>query len=877
MNIQPRQLRWALHVVTMATPLVPRALRADWRREWHAELVAASQAAGSRGLVGYALGAFVDAFWLRQRTVADFDWIDDLRHGWRQMTANTSFAATAVAILAVGVGATVAMFSVTDQILLRPLPYPDADRLVTVWETRADTPGRLDVAPANFLDWRERVTSFETFAAAVPFGLNHTGGDEPEVFFAMQVTDGFFEAFPVQPLLGRLFRADEFAPGRNHVMVVHERFWRQRFGGDPSVVGRAFDINGASVTLIGVVPETFQPHLLPASAARHVWMPKIVQDWEPHIRTSGFWNVVARLKPDVTLEAAQAELAAISQQLGAEHPRTNHDVGALVVRVRDHMVGDVRGAFALLAVAVALVLIIACVNVANLLLARGMAREHEVAIRLALGASRPRVVRQLLTESLLVAAAGTLAGVWLAHAALRGVVQLGPASIPWIDTLHLDGRALAFAGVVAVAVALVSGLLPALRAGRAGLSSAGGRTTTAGRRSLRLRSALVVAEVALAFVLLAGAGLLLRSFVSLASVETGFTRANVLALQVFAEGQQPTAGRRARYIDEAVGHLAALPGVEAAGAVMAMPFIEVNINLEEVFTIASQPPPAEGETPRAFFSPATPGAFEALRVPLRRGRLFDDGDRAGRPLVALVSDTLAARYWPEGRDPIGDRIAFELAGQRGEAEVVGIVGAIRHDALTEPPRPEVFLPHAQAPAGSMTFVVRTAGDPRAAIEPAKAAIWAANPNQPIYRTATLDDLVARTTSPRRFALAIIVAFAIVALLLAAGGVYGVLSAVIGMRMRELGVRIALGATRADLVAAVMGRGLTLAAAGAAIGLAATLGAGQLIERFLFGVTPLDPVSVGAAAAALVAASVVACYLPARRAAGADPIEALRME
>ncbi|MEW6319453.1 MAG: ABC transporter permease [Acidobacteriota bacterium] len=871
-----RRHRLALAVVATAARLTPAALRPEWRREWRAELDTAARDPRTP-LVRHAFGAFADAFWLRQRHVADLDWIDDLRYGWRQLTAHAGFALTAMSILAVGVGAAIAMFSVTDQILLRPLPYPDADRLVTIWETRADAPGRLDVAPANFLDWRDRVTSFETFAAATPIGLNHTGGDTPEVFFGMQVTAGFFEAFAVRPLYGRLFTPDEYTAGRHHVMLVHERLWRQRFGGDPSVVGQTFTINGARFTLVGIVPESFEPRLLPAAAARHVWVPKVIQEWEPRIRTSGYWNVVARLRPGVSLDEAQAELAAISAQLAREHPRTNEGTGAVAVRVRDHLVGDVRGAFGLLAAAVALVLLIACVNVASLLLARGVSREREVALRIALGASRPRVVRQLLVESLVIAVAGTAAGVWLAHAALRGIVALGPASIPWIDTLRLDGRGIAFAAGLAVVVALLSGLLPALRSAHGGLAWTGGRTTTAGPGRQRLRSGLVIAEVALAFVLLAGAGLLVRSFVSLLAVETGFSSANVLALQVFAEGQQPTAERRARYAEDAVARLAALPGVEAAGAVMAMPFIEVNINVEEVFTIASQPPPADGEAPRAYLSPATPGAFHALRLPLRGGRLFDERDRAGRPPVAVISDTLAARYWPEGRDPIGDRLTFDLSGQRTDVEVVGIVGAMRHDGLTEPPRPEIFLPHAQAATGSLTFVARTTGDPRALIDAAKAAIWEANPQQPIYRVATLDELVGRTLSPRRFALAIIVGFALVALLLAGGGVYGVLSAVIAARRREMGVRVALGATRADLVRSVVGRGLLLAGAGTAVGLAATLGAGRLLERFLFGVTAHDGLSVTGAGAALALAATAASYLPARRAASADPIDALRTE
>jgi putative ABC transport system permease protein len=871
----PSQLRWARRVIALAAPIAPADLRADWRREWHAELESAGPSA--RGLVRHALGSFADAFWLRQRHVADFHWIDDLRHGWRQMREHAGFAGTAVGILAIGIAATVAMFGVIDQILLRPLPYPEPDRLVTVWEMRAAATDRLDVAPANFLDWRDRATSFHALAAAVPTSANHTGGPEPEVFPAIQVTEGFFEAFGVQPLAGRLFGPDEYTRGRGRVMLIHEGLWRQRFGADPGMVGRALEINGALVTVVGILPAAFEPRLLPSAVQRQVWLPKVIEEWEPRIRTSGYWNVVGRLRPEVPLGAARAELAAISRQLALEHPQTNHDTGALVLRVRDHLVGDISLAVGLLGGAVLLVLLIACVNVANLLLARGMARERELAIRVALGAASGRLVRQLLLESLLVAAAGGLLGLLLAHGALRGIALLGPPSVPWIDTLHIDVRALAFTTAIVVLVALIAGTLPALRGARTGLAAAGRQTSTTGPRQHRLRTVLVVSEVALALVLVSGAGLLLRSFTSLVSADTGFARDRVLALQVFANALHPTPESLAQFFEGSLERLAALPGVESAGAVSAMPFIESNINIEDVYSVVNQPPPAEGDAPRAYLSVATPGYFEVMRVPLLEGRLLEPRDGAHQPRVAVISETLRRRHWPDGTSPVGDRLTFRRSGEPMEAEIVGVVASLKHDAFDRPARPEIFLPLAQVPFGSMTFVVRTAGPPAALAESAKAAIWAVSPRQTINRTATLDELILRTMSPRRFALALLLAFALVALLLSAGGVYGVVSAVTHARRREMGVRLALGASRADIARDVLGRGLLMSGMGVAAGLAGAFGAGRLIERYLYGVGAWDGASFATAAAVMVLAALAACSVPARRAANADPTEVLRSE
>ncbi len=862
-----------------AASLVPAAQRADWRQEWHGELASLGDLpVRSRRPIRRALGAFADAFWLRQRSIADIDWIDDLRFGARQLARHSGFAVTAIGILSLGLAATVTMFSVTDQILLRPLPYPDSDRIVTVWETRAPDVAPLEVSPGNLLDWRDRARSFEHLAGVEPYSIDVAGDPRPQVWFSAKVTAGFFETFGVAPLAGRFFHADEYQKGRDRVLVISEAFWRRRFAADPSIIGTAVMTGDGAHVIVGVAPASFEPRLLATSAGyRDVWQPKAVESYEPQIRGGGYWAAVGRVRSGVSVETAQAEMDAVSRQLAQEYPRSNESTGARLMPLREHLVGDAQLAVQLLAGAVALVLLIACVNVANLLLARGSVREREMAVRVALGARRARIVQQLLLESALIAGVGGFVGTLLAAGALAAIVRLGPPTVPWMDTLHLDWRAAAFAVVMSLIVALVSGLLPAYRVARAGLATAGRNTATQDRSQHRLRAGLVVVEVALALILVTGAALLIRSFVGLMNVDTGFQRDRVLVAQVFAWDHNPTPAELRAFFDTTLERLRALPSVQHAGAVSAMPFIESNINIQNVFTIAGRVQPAEREAPRAHLSVATPGYFDAMRIPLKVGRLIDERDGPDRAPVAVISEAMARRYWPRIEDALGNRLRFRFSGTPTEVEIVGVVGSLRHETLDGDVRDELFMPLAQRPFGSMTFVVRSAGDASALLEPTRAAIWATSPNQTIYRTATLDELVANTVSPRRFALAVIVGFAGLALLLAVVGVYGVLSAMMTTRAREVGLRVALGASRWDIIQLVIGRGLVLTTVGLGIGLAGALGAGRLLRGFLFGVTPNDPVAMGASAGFMLVAALVACYLPARRAARADPANVLRAE
>ena len=624
----PTRLSWARAIVQLAAVLVPPGQRADWRREWDAELASlADLPAHYRRPIARGLGAVADAFWLRQRSVADFDWIDDLRHGGRQLFEHRGFAAAVIAIASIGLAATVTMFSVTDQILLRPLPYPDADRIVTLWETRAPSDEPLEVTPGNLLDWRERLQSFESVAGADPWSIDMAGNPHPEVWFSAKVTEGFLESFGTQPIRGRLFLPEEYQKGRDRVLIISERFWQRRFGGDSGIIGRTVSGTDGAFTIVGVVPASFEPRVLPtASGHRDIWMPKAIEPYERQIRGSGYWAAVGRLKPGVTLEQAQAELSAVARQLATEYPRTNEKTGARVLALRDHLVGDVGLALLLLGGATGLVLLVACVNIANLLLARGSVRDREMAVRVSLGASRSQLMQQLLLESALILFAGGVMATLLARGALAALVRFGPTSVPWIETLHLDWRALAFAGLAAAIVALAAGLLPAWRLAGVGLASAGRQTTTADRTQHRMRAGLVVAEVALALVLVTGAGLLLRSFVGLMQVDPGFARDRVLVAQVFAWDFNPKPADLRRFFDTTIERLVALPAVQHAGAVSAMPFIESNINIQNLIAISGRPEQASGEAPRAFLSVATPGYFEAMGIPLKAGRGLEPQD-----------------------------------------------------------------------------------------------------------------------------------------------------------------------------------------------------------------------------------------------------------
>ena len=824
------------------------------------------------------MGSFIDAFWIRQREVADLQTIDDLRHGWRQMRQHSGFAFTAVAILALSMAASVVAFSVVSQILQRPLPYPDEARLVTVWERQVSTSGRNEVAPGNFYDWRSRARSFSYLAAGDPYSYDYTGGDRPEVWRAVNVTEGFFETYGVRPLLGRFFLPEEHKRGNHQVVVLSARLWRSQFGADPGIIGKSIPLDLTPYVVVGVAPDDFQPRMLEdVPGSTRLWAARFTVGYEAQSRATGYWQVVGRLKDGVTMEEAQAEMDTISAHIEAENPRTNNGVRAAVIPIREHLVGDVRAAVALFSAAVLAVLLIACVNVTNLLLARGVARQHELGVRTALGASRRRVVGQLLAETLLLASIASLAGLVLAQAAMRSLSNWGPREVMWIDSLHVDGAAMLFAAFLAAAVTVAAGLIPAIRLSGSALQEPGFRTMTADAGQRRLRLGLVAVEVALALILVSGTGLLLKSFVNLLNVDTGFRQQGVMVLQIFAGDRNSGAPALRLFHDRVLEKVAALPGVQGVGSVRAMPFLESNVDIRGAVLLLDQPPPAAGDDMSSIsLNIVSPGYFSVMGVALIDGRLIDQRDGPDAPRVALVSEAFANRYL-RGVNPVGQRVEFRQFGRPGQAQIVGVVRALRHVRLDEAPRAELLLPFAQSPAGSITVVARTAVAPETLIDAAKRAVWEIDPLQSFYRTATLDALVERTLTARRFALIVLTGFAALALLLAAAGLYGVLTAIVSQYRREIGVRMALGAAWSDIMRLVVVRGLLVSALGVAVGLVGVIGGARILQSFLFSVAPTDPLAIGGAAVLMLTIAAIACYIPARRAAAEDPVQALRVE
>jgi putative ABC transport system permease protein len=796
--------------------------------------------------------------------------VQDLRSSARLLLKHPGFALTACLTLAIGIGATTALFSVVDAVLLRPLPYKDEERLVTLWQTRPQSGGaREETSPGVFLDWRERNQSCEKLAAVEPFGHTLTGTGEPERFRSWLVTEGFFDILGTEPLSGRTFAPDEHTPGRTNVVVIGYALWRQRFGGDPGIVGRTLTLNGRPHTIVGVMPRGFQ-----YPPGRDLWAPREPREEDRLIRGGTYIRVVGRLKPGVTLAAAQAEMQAVASQPAAGSPPDGGAIGAAVVPVREVLVGQARRGLLVLFGAVGCVLLIACANIAGLLLARGARRTRELAIRAALGASRARLARELLLESLILSACGGAGGVILAYWLVDAVAAFAPVTLPGLDRVAVDPAACAFAASAALLSGLLFGLAPALRLTRPALQGTlkEEREATGGGEKRGLRQALIVAEMALALVLLAGAGLLVRSFATLLRVDPGFALDHGLTLEI-QQGRNVTSDQMIAFAAEAEERIRALPGVRQAGLTTALPFHDNQILLPTTFSIAGQVAPP-GEEPTAWRIAVTPGYLPALGLPLVAGRTFTAFDGPKGPPVALVNRTLARRHWPSA-DPVGQRIAFDAFGEKTECEIVGVVGDVRPEGLDSDPRPELYVPYAQIPFGAVTWLVRTAGDPLAVLPAVKEQIRVLRPAQPFASVATLEQWLDRSLLSRRFNLSLLAAFAAVALLLAAIGLYGLISYTMAQRTREIGIRMALGAQAMDVLRLVIGQGMRLALAGAGLGVMAALGLTRLLGGLLYGVSPTDPVTFAEVLFVLLGVAFLAALIPAVRASRLDPLAALR--
>ena len=793
--------------------------------------------------------------------------LKDIRYAVRGLVRRPGFTAVVVITLALGIGANAAVFSVINAVLLRPLPYRDVDRVVTLWQNNSKSSiPRNDVAPANFVDWSEQNKSFEAMAGIEPFGFSLIGDGEPERLAAWLVTSGFFDVAEVRPIHGRTFVAEDFTPGNEKVVLLSYALWQRRFGGDASVVGRKLTLNGQPHVVVGVMPPEFQ---LPPD--RDVWAPKLIGERQRQLRAATYWNVVAKLKPGVTLSQAREEMNGIAARLATQYPDTNGGMGVTLVPLYEQLTGQVQSALWVLGAAVAFVLLIACANVANLLLVRAIERQREFAVRTALGAARFRLFRQTLTESLLLVLAGSVLGVLIASWGVKLIPTLGNAKIPRLEFVAVDSRVLLFTVALSLLTTVAFGVVPAIQFWRSDirstLQSARGST---GPARQRVRQALVIGEVAIALVLLMGAGLLFRSFVRLLSVDPGFAKERVLALQVFLRNnfEKPD-----QFFDQSLQKIAAVPGVESAAVVSSPPFI--NFETDTTFNIVGRPAPPSGSEPTAFYSQVSSDYLKTLGVPLKRGRFLTSFDRAETRPVVVINEAMARRYFAN-EEPVGKQLSV-MYGEPVTCEIVGVVGNVLHSGLHAEPRPEMFVPHQQSPSTQMTFLVKTAPDAETMLPAVKQAIREVNNTQTFAKTATMEELVADSLKQRRFNLFLLGLFAAIALLLATVGIYGSISYMARQRTNEIGVRIALGAQSRDVLKLIVGQGLGLAVAGVVIGLLCAFLLTRTISGLLFGVGPMDPLTFMVISLLLLATAFVASLIPARRATKVDPLTALRSE
>ena len=810
--------------------------------------------------------------------------LQDARHGLRSFLKTPGFVAVAVATLALGIGANTAIFSVVNAVLIRPLPYPSSERLITLWNKYPKMGlSQAAISGPDFVDRSESSRVFEQVGAVTDASLNLTGGGDPERIRGVRVTAGLFQVLGVQPALGRAYRPEEDRPGAEPVVVVSHGLFERRFGGDRAWVGRSILLNGKNHTLVGVMPAGFAY----PSPKTEMWVPLALsaEQVNPSQRGNEYLAAVARLKPGVTVAAAQTEMDRITVKILQDSPPgmrdylTNAGWGCVLVPLKENVVGDSGKALLVLLGAVGFVLLVACANVSGLQLARAATRQREIAIRTALGAGRWRLIRQLLTESLMLGAVGGALGVLVASWGVDLLIRIRPANLPRLEEVRLDSRVLLFSACLSILSAVISGLAPALRLSRTSPNEAlkeGGRSATGGLKHLRLQRLLVVSQVALALVLLIGAGLMLRSFESLMKVDAGFEPKNVLTAYVsLPASKYPNPAARQAFFDQLVGKLGALPGVQDVAIGSLVPLAEGN------WTASFFPEgrePAHGEaSPLTSVRLVSPGYFRTLGVPLRRGRDFSDHDDAKSPGVVVVDDAAARRLWP-GEDPIGKRITFsDSSADATWLSVVGVVGDIKDTALDREPMIHVYRPYAQRAVLGMFVALRTASSPAAILPSVRRELRLLDPEQPLYAVQTMQGYVEDSLAQPRLRFILIGLFASVALLLSALGVYAVISYAVGQRIQEIGIRMALGARKSDVVRLVIGQGLPLVLLGAGIGLLAALGLTRVLGSLLYGVTAHDPGTFATVSALLVLVALAACYLPARRAAGVDPLAALRME
>lgn len=797
--------------------------------------------------------------------------IKDIRYGIRDLLKRPGFTAIAVITLALGIGANTTLFSFVNGILLRPLPYKDPGQLVILDET-APKQGIKSFAVSfpNFVDWREQNHVFEDVAVYQEGTYSLVGAGEPEQIPGARISQGLFELLGVTPKLGRTITAEEDRPETNNAVLISHSLWQRRFASAENAVGQNLIVSGLPRTIVGVMPPGFK-------------FPERTELWVPMALNEKLWTrndhglrSIARLKPNVTLEQAQAEMNNIALRIEEQHPVSNEGMGVNVFRLRDRLVGDYRAALLILLGVVGFVLLIACANVANLLLARSSARQQEFALRAALGASRARIVRQLLTESALLSLLGAVLGVLLAVWGKNLLLAAIPGEMPFWMKFDLDLRVLGFTFAISFLTALVFGVAPALQGSRTDLNEAlkeGGRSR--GGAHNRLRSLLVVAEVALSLVLLVGAGLMVRSFAKLEQVNAGINPENVLTVEVpLSRAKYPKDTQQSAFFQQLMARVKVLPGASSAAAVSDLPLMG---GWGRSLTVEGHPVLSVGQAPSINHAVVTPNYFHTMGIALREGRDFTDADAAGAERVTIVDERLARQYWP-GASPLEKRIRFgPPESNEPWHTIIGVAGTVRNEGLDRESRHSIYVPYLQIPVRGMTVAVRTSGDPGSLAAAVRKEVLALDKDQPVTNVLTMNEILSRSVWQQRFYTMLFSIFAALALILAAVGIYGVMSIAVTQRTQEIGIRMALGARAIDVLKLIIGNGMTLISIGLIIGLVGAVALTRLLATLLFGVTPTDTLTFVTVSAILIVVALVACYLPARRATKVDPLVALRYE
>jgi len=883
---------WLIRILGV---IVPRRLRADWKQEWQAELQYRELMladwdkliwSAKLDLLRRSLGAFWDALWLQPRRLED-EMFQDLSYGVRMLLKRPAFSAVVILVLALGIGATTAIFSVVNGVLLRPLPYPEPDRLMTVFfasEKGSGTEGINTVTGPDYVEWRNQCNSCAEMAAhtgAQPGNL--TGGAEPDRVRVGRVTGSLFATLGVQPMLGRAFLPDETgrllfnsdsATNGNTAVILSYGLWQRRFGADPGIIGKTVKVEGDACAVIGVMPEGFN---YPDEA--DVWLPVALNPK----RNNAYLHVIARLRSGATAAQAQAELTTIARRSAPEAPGNHQEPRVDLVPLQEHMVGNVRPSLLIFLGAVSFVLLIACANVANLLLARAATRQKEMAIRAALGASRLRIVRQLLTESLLIGLLGGGLGLLLAFGILNLLLAAAPQEIPRLNSVGIDRWVLGFTMLLSAVTGITFGFAPALQSSKVDLNSTlkeGGAQMIGGLARHRLRGLLVVAEVSMALMLLIGAGLLLKSFTRLRETRLGFNPDHVLSASLtLPDADYPATAEVKAFYQQALTRLAQHPEVQAASIINALPLGKNGARIQGDLMVEGDAEQRPGAFARKLA--ISPEYFRALGIPLLKGREFNEHDTADSPGVLIISEALARRLWPDG-DALGKRLNIGFSGETWR-EVVGVAGDAKQQELGERSSPAVYQPYSQVldsrrwMLGDLTFAIRTTSEPQTFAATLRSDLQAVDKQLPLYDVAPMEQVIARKVADPRFYMLLLSSFSALALILAAAGIYGVISYAVTERTHEIGIRVALGAKAVDVLRLVITQGMKLVLAGLAIGLAGALALTRVLTSFVYQVSVTDPITFTVLSLLLVAVAVLACYLPARRAAKVDPMVALRCE